>query len=197
MPGQMIPDSRGRLWPINVMQRIQPPNQFNRVLDLDSKLWLRINTCGGLQAVCPGVQTRYREPPWVRQPPQGKRFSKIGSIPLPAADGLDHLVESFLVPVGYDGVIVSTVNEYTGMGFAEGSGDLTWRIQLNYRYVKDYGNITTTIGSLQTPYNINSGAIRLKSRQLVQFFVNRSVASLGNLNGGRIICGLFGWFYPR
>lgn len=199
-----LPAGGGRVdwFPRAVGQRLLPPNGFNSCLADEARLWAAIHDCGGLQALCPGMPYTYAgkylsDPPWVKQPDQGKRFSRIGSIALPPFDGLDHQVLNFLVPLGFDGVIVSTVNIYTGMGFAEGSGDLTWRIQINERYVKDYGAITTSIGSLQTPYNINSGAIRLQSRQLVQCIVSASVAAAGNLNGGRIICGLFGWTYPR
>lgn len=168
---------------------------FDQCLNHEMATWRWIQAHGGLTNICPG--SHYPDPPWTRMPAQGKRFSKIGSIALPNADGLDHLVEAFRVPTGYDGCIVSTVNEYTGTGFAEGSGDLTWRIQMNQRYPRDYGKILTTIGSLTTPYNINSGQIRIMSDQLIQYWVNRSVASLGNLNGGRIVVGLFGWWYPR
>jgi hypothetical protein len=192
-----LPGPGGTLWPINVNQRLQPPNAYNSILQVESDLWGYIQARGGMTKLCPGSADLYPQPPWVKQPSQGKRYSKISSIALPAADATDYEVLSFYVPLGFDGVIISTVNLYTGTGFEEGSGDLTWRIKLNQRYVKDYGAITTSIGSLQTPYNINSGAIRIQSRQLVQYIVNRSVASGGNLNGGRIVCGLFGWYWPR
>jgi hypothetical protein len=191
----MIPGPGGALYPRDVNQRRWPPNEFNQCLDYEACLWQFINDCGGLQAICPGQ--KYASPPWVKMPAQGKRFSKINSIALPSNDGLDHQVLQFLVPQGYDGCIVGVVNLYTGSGFAEGSGDLTWRIRLNQRYVKDYGVITTTIGSLQIPYTVNAGQILLQANQNVQYFVNRSVGSGGNLNGGRIICGLFGWYWPR
>ncbi len=190
-----IPGPGGTWWPRNVTQREYPPNEFNLCLEDEAVIWQRIRQYGGLRAICPG--TRYMEPPWVRMPPQGKRFSKISSITLPSNDGADHLVTQFFVPTGYDGCIAGVVNMYTGMGFNEGSGDLTWRIQLNQRYVKDFGAITTTIGSLQTPYSVPTGQILVQSRQLVSYYVNRSVASFGNLNGGRVICALFGWWWPR
>ena len=182
-------------FPRNLQNRIFPPNVYNSCLDRERETWDRINRCGGIMAICPGH--KYANPPWVKMPPQGKRYSKINSLALPNPDGLDHLVTSFTVPLGYDGCIVSVVQIYTGTGFEEGSGDFTWRIQLNERYVKDYGNTTTSIGSMATPYNINSGQIILQSNQLVRYFVNRSTASAGNENGGRIICSLWGWWWPR
>jgi hypothetical protein len=195
MGSAMIPGLNNRYYPVNLQQRLFPPNMFDACLCDETRLWQEIQRCGGLQALCPGH--KYKEPPWVKMPPQGKRFLKPNSIALPDPDGIDHVVTTIRVPMGYDGVIVSTINLYTGQNFAEGSGDLTWRIKINQHYAKDYGAILTTIGSMQTPYNINSGGIILQSNQLVQFIVNRSTASAGNLNGGRIICTFAGWFWPR
>ena len=190
-----IPSPSGQRYPLNVQQRAFPSNEFDNCLREEYGFWVEINACGGLKFICPGM--RYKDPPWVKMPMQGKRYSKIVSIALPANDGLDHLVGSFIVPTGFDGVGVSVIFNYTGAGFQEGSGDLTWRLKLNQHYVKDYGNVQTQIGSLITPYNVNSGQILLQANQLVQFYVNASVASGGNLNGGRIIAALFGWYYPR
>lgn len=194
MSSAMIPGPGG-YYPVNLMQREFPPNLWNGCLDADCRLWTEINAKGGLTALCPGH--RYDSPPWVKMPPQGKRFGHPSSIALPPADAVDYVVQSFLVPTGYDGVIAAPVNIYTGMGFAEGSGDLTWRIKINLRWAKDYGAITTSLGSLTQPYYNANSQILLQSGQLVQYLVNRSVASLGNLNGGRIIVGLWGWFWPR
>ncbi len=192
----MIPTPQGIWYPRNIQQRKYPPTSYNGCLESELMLWQKINDCGGLLAICPG--RKYTEPPWIRMPQQGKRFSKIGSIALPAANGTDTLIESFKVPYGYDGCIVSVVFSTDGtIGFQQGSGDLTWRLQLNQRWVRDYGAVTTYIGSLITPFNVNSGQIILQSGQLVQVFVNRSVASSGTISGGRVVSGIFGWFWPR
>src|SRR5688572_14489260 len=102
-----------------------------------------------------------------------------------------------IVPTGYDGVITSNVNSYTGQNFQEGSGDIHWRIKLNQRYVPYYGDITTSIGSLTTPYTVNNGSIRVQSRQVITYIAELGAGALGNLTGGRIVCSLFGWTYPR
>jgi hypothetical protein len=192
-----LPSSRGGvLMPRNVTQRQFPPTMFNGCLDSEKATWEDIQRCGGLMSICPGQ--KYVDPPWVKMPSQGKRFSQIGSIPLPTSDyGVDQLVTSFRVPLGYDGCIVSIVQSYTGQGFQDGSGDLTWRIFLNQRPVKNYGNTEVQIGSLITPYNVNSGQIILLSNQYVQYYVNVAASAAGNLNGGRIVCALFGWWWPR
>ncbi len=182
------------MFPRNVNQREFPPNAFNACLWQEEGIWQQINDCGGLMAICPGH--KWVDPPWVKMPPQGRRFTRINSIALPAFDGLDHLVLSYLVPSGRDGTIAAVVQNYTGQGFQEGSGDLTWRLKLNQHYVKDYGDTTTSLGSL-TQYNMNPGQILVQSNQLVQYFVNVSVAAAGNLVGGRIICSTLGWWWPR
>jgi hypothetical protein len=191
----LIPAGSRMLVPRNLQQRLYPPTEFNRCLEDEKGIWQQIQRCGGLMSICPGK--KYNDPPWVKMPQQGKRFSYINSIPLPGPPftGTDTLVTSFRVPLGYDGCIVSVVQNYTGQGFQEGDGDLTWRLQLNQRWVKNYGNTTTSIGSLITPYNINSGQIILLSGQLVQYFVN--VATTANLNGGRVIAACLGWWWPR
>jgi hypothetical protein len=181
-------------WPRNVNFREFPPNAFNGCLNEEAQVWRHINACGGLKALCPGHN--YTEPPWVKMPPQGKRFGHPSSISLPAADGADHVVQSFMVPLGYDGVIAAPVNLYTGQGFVEASGVLTWRIQLGLRYVKDYGAITTSMGSLTQPYYNANSQILLQSGMLVQYSVNRVAGDL-TLIGGRVICGLWGWYWPR
>ena len=193
-PGPFLPGPR-------FIQCQNAPNQFNGMLDSECQLWDWINQHGGLSAICPGK--KYVDPPWVKMPSQGKRYSKIGNLAYSnlIADGNDHLIPftngAFYIPQSHDGCIVSTVFQYTGTGFAEGSGDLTWRIKINQRYAKDYGKVVTQIGSLQTPYNINSGQILVQSGNLIQIFVNIATSASGNLNGGQIIGAVFGWTWPR
>lgn len=182
--------------PRNITQRQFPPTFFNSCIDQNLKVWQKINACGGLMAICPG--NKYSSPPWVKMPSQGKRFSYIQSIPLPTSGyGTDQLVLSWSVPLGYDGVINYIVQNYTGQGFQEGGGDLTWRLSLNERYVKNLGNTTTSIGTLVSgPISPNTTIILL-SGQLVQYFVNVAPSAQSDLSGGRVITSTWGWFWPR
>jgi hypothetical protein len=184
------------LVPRNITQRQYPPTFFNDCLQSDLQIWRKIQRCGGLMAICPG--TKYDYPPWTKMPPQGKRISPINSIPLPTSGyGTDQLVLSFRVPLGWDGVINYVVQTYTGQGFQEGSGDLTWRLQLNERWVKNLGNTTFQIGTLtQGPQSPNAQII-VQSNQLVQYFVNVAASAAANLMGGRIVCSAWGWQWPR
>src|SRR5579859_1290622 len=113
------------------------PNPFDQSLAIEGAIWQDINDRGGLQAICPGH--RYDSPPWVKMPPQGKRFLKIATqnIAVIPNDGADHVMAfnqgPFIMWDGYDGCIDTVIFQFTGQGFVEGSGDLTWRIQINER----------------------------------------------------------------
>lgn len=185
------------IWvPRNLQQREFPPTVFNACLDVERRQWEQINRIGGITAICPG--RKWTEPPWIRMPVQGKRFTKPGSIAMPAANGTDNLVVSWVVPLGYDGVITSLVFQTTSgvTNYVEGSGDLIWRLRINQRWVRDYGNVKTTLGSMQTPYGAaNLGGILIQSGQLIQNFVVNATGS--SVTGGRIIMANFGWFWPR
>lgn len=171
------------------------PNTATKALQREADLFRAIEQGGGLQQICCPMRTPYEDPPYLVQPPQGRQFSEINSIALPAADGLDYLVASFRVPTGYEGVITSVVNLYTGAGFVEGSGDLTWRVRLGRRWARNFGQVLTTMGSLTSPCPLFRGGWRTSTNQVVEYYVNHSV--LSGLAGGRIVCGFFGWHYPQ
>ncbi len=42
----------------------------------------------------------------------------------------DSVVINEVVPSGYDGVLIRTINFFTGTGFLEGSGSIAWRSRL-------------------------------------------------------------------
>jgi hypothetical protein len=184
---------RGIDFPLNVTNRAFWPNQFNSCLDREVQKWNWINMNGGIHKFCRG--NVYRQPPWIVAPAQAERFTSPSSIPLPAADGADHVVLSFKVPHGFDGVAEVLVNNYTGNGFDEGSGDLTWRVLLNNRYPKGLGNIQFSLGSLRAPSPVNAGPLLMQSDQVVQYVVNNATTS--TLAGGRIVCAVIGYWYPR
>ena len=94
---------------------------------------------------------------------------------------------------------VSVIFNYTGAGFQEGSGDLSrGALKLNQHYVKDYGNVQTQIGSLITPYNVNSGQNSLAGESTCSVLC-KCLGRLGRKPERRqwIIAALFGWYYPR
>jgi hypothetical protein len=176
-----------------------PPNPYTECLYREQRMWSNIEARGGLYRLCcPSMPGKGDPPPWVAMPSQGRRYQQIGSILLPAVEGVDNLVTTFSVPTGYDGVIVSIVGMFTGTGFVEGSGDLHYRIQINRRWLKDYGDIQTTMGTVASPCMIYRGGVRLRTQETVRYWVQVGAGGLGHLDPtGRIVCAFFGWFYPQ
>lgn len=177
---------------------VKQPNSATECLYREQGLWKEIAARGGLQGLCCPTKPKGGAPPWVAMPSEGRRFQQIGSIVLPVVANTDTLVTTLAVPTGYDGVIVSVVNMFTGTGFVEGSGDLHYRIQINRRWLKDYGDIQTTMGTVASPCMIYRGGVKLRTQEVVRYWVSVTPAGLGNLlPGGRIVCAFFGWFYPQ
>lgn len=177
-----------------------PPNPWDDCLFQETDLWWKIQCHGGLAETCRRVGgPRYETPPWVVMPPQGRRFQEINTIVLPENVATDNVVVTFRVAVGYDGVIRSLVQRFMGApGLVEGSGDLTWRLQLSRRFANDYGAMQTSLGDLTSPGQMTAGGIRIYSNQTIRYLVSLSAAAAGNLDpNGRILCAIFGWVYPR
>lgn len=176
------------------------PNLFRVCLERDYMTEMAIQKAGGLKELCCPASQSGTNPPWIAMPPEGRPFKKVAGVTVGGGttpEGTNTQVVQFDVPTGYDGVIVSVVNMFTGTGFVEASGDLNWRIQINRRWLKDYGNIQTTLGSLQSPSYIYRGAVRLFEQQRVTYYVNLGSGALGRLSAGNIVCAFFGWFYPH
>lgn len=129
-------------------------------------------------------------------------FDERNVIPLPdPADGNVSAL-SFKVPLGYDGIIIGQRNVYT-QGFNEGSGDLIWRVAVNFtsgptRYLRDCGNILVTLGCVQKYLQVPGGLL-VRSGNSVEYIVSapNTGGSLPPAGTGFIICGLQGIFWPR
>lgn len=166
---------------------------------------------GGL---CAQTQRKYASPPWVSMPSEGRRFRPIEAAPLTdfqtlgVFNGLDTVVLQMRVPLGYDGVIHDVVFNFGGSGFTEGSGDITWRLAADYlpaggvstdvtggRYLRDMGNVTTSIGSLTQPSPVPRGGLRIYSNDLVTALC--SISPAATVANGNIIVSISGWVYPR
>ena len=143
------------------------------------------------------------ELPWVTMPPQGRRFREIGSFPVSSAvfDGITlSQVLQFLVPVGYNGVIDTVIANISGAanGFIEGSGQISWRLAANLRYMRDVGNLQFSIGSLNTPIPDTNSGLRIYSGNIIDFFVTFDPSAEGILSTTSVIvCACYGWIYPR
>lgn len=192
---------------INQQFLLRRPGIWDRYLIEERLLWNRIQDAGGILAVVSPFRRRLLElgnwgEPWMRMPADGIRFPTgppySGSIGMPAFDGLDHLVFAFIVPTGYDGVLTGFTQLYTGTGFVEGSGDITWRVKINQRFPHGLGQTITTIGNLGNPTTAAPGGVRIQSRQYIQYFVNLLPAAAARLDAAaRIVCSVSGWLYPQ
>ena len=140
-------------------------------------------------------------PPYIQPPKNSVRWQPGKNLPLtiPALpDGTDLLVFQEQMPLGYDGLIVALTNIWNGTGFIEGSGDITWRVKIDRRFIPYYDTILTTLGSLTVPYDVVWQGIPLLSGQNVQYFVNFAVGSEARLNlGGMTLCAATGYIWPR
>jgi hypothetical protein len=185
-------------YPFNLCYGHNNPNAYDLCLVNEARMWAVIQAGGGITHFCRrGTEPRYEVYPWVVMPPQGRRFQYINTIPRPPV-GVETEVLKFRVALGWNGVIRGVVNNFIGAGFKEGSGDLVWRIQLNLRYARDYGNIKTSLGDLTGPYDMNAGGILIKSGEDVRYLVTMNAAGAAHLDpAGRVLASLYGWTYPR
>src|SRR5271165_3617556 len=182
-------------WCRNLSYRAMPPNSFNQCLNVTLNTCRAILQSGGLKTVCPTEKRKwYREnDPWVKMPPDGRPVNQIFVLALPANNSTDTLVGSFRVPTGWYCNIPYVVNFYTdpGSAFVQGSGNLTWRYRIDKHYPRNYGAITTYLGSLTQPSPVRNGQIRARSGNIVYLYVNHASAS--SLSGGNIIMAAQGW----
>jgi hypothetical protein len=170
------------------------PNQYDECLGRDYRLYRTIDrtllSCGKKPDCC-----LRDERDWVEQPPGGIAFNPSAAIPLPAAG--DTVIFSTRCPFGYDGVILGQYHGYT-QNWAEGSGDLAWRIRVNGRYLRDMGNILSSLG---TPRQLSPcpGGLWVHSGNLIEYVVDapNTTGSLPPPGVGNILAGLHGWFFPR
>jgi len=172
--------------------------------------WRRV----GLRKICcPRGRTPYTTRPWIAMPAEGRRFKPIGLLAVPGwcwihrprySGPFNTASGNELVPVGYDGVITDVVCGIepgaggSGAGFVEGSGDLIWRLSASGRFLRDHGNIKTSLGSLTSPSPVPRGGIRVWSEDILQFFVAFAPGADARINAtSKIVVSITGWFYPR
>lgn len=109
---------------------------------------------------------------------------------------------SYLVPAGFDGVINTTVNKFViqnGPGLQDGSGMLTWVMQINNYLAIDYNNITIQMGDTPTLGPVaHDGGIRIRANDLITFYALLNAAGAAFLDPNGIVLAAFqGWIYPN
>jgi hypothetical protein len=140
-------------------------------------------------------------PPWQVMPWDGVEFDELHQINTPLNNGVETVIFSFQIPKGYDGVVYGIYNDYTGPGFVNFSGDLTWRIRrgppgLLGQVVRNFGNIQSVMGSLAQPRTFNGGILAI-SEQFYTYTVTHAAASGLAVVGTFIAACLKGYYWPR
>ena len=138
-------------------------------------------------------------PPYIQPPRNAVRWQPRASLVRPAVPaGADQLVFAERIPLGYDGLLIALTNTWNGTGFIEASGDITWRVKIDRRFIPFFDTITVTLGTLAVPYDVVGQGIPLVSGQRVQYFANFQVGSENRLNAdGQTICACTGYIWPR
>ncbi len=138
-------------------------------------------------------------PPYIQPPRNSTRWRPSASLAIPVVPaGVDQLVFSQRIPLGYDGLLIAVTNVWNGTGFVEASGDITWRIKKDRVFIPFFEAIDTTLGSQTVPFDVVGQGTALFSGQLLQYYANFAAGSEGRLNnGGQTVCALTGYIWPR
>lgn len=131
--------------------------------------------------------------PWVNEPPGSIPFDEQGGITLGAAPtpGVDQPVVTMTVPQGFDGVIKYISNNATDPAFVDFSGDLIWKILINGRPVRNFGNILARKGTMAQGRIISP--IRIFSGDVVTYSVQFAAGAVT----GQVVCSFSGYYYPN
>ncbi len=196
---------------IGLPTQMQAPNEYDACLKADADAWEEIVGNGGLQKYCcPKGRKPYTQRPWISMPAEGRRFKPIAILATASAvfDDTDQVIPfttnaNLYVPIGYDGVITDVMcGIFPGSdgvtGFVEGSGDLIWRLSAAGRYLRDLGNIQTSLGSLTAPNPVPRGGLRIYSDDQLVWTCRFAAGADSRISASaRIVCSLVGWYYPR
>jgi hypothetical protein len=132
-------------------------------------------------------------------------INRRASIVAPAY-GVQTLVTSFQVPQAMEAVINAILCKFDGAGFTQGSGEITWVIDINRPLgaggaglgysPPDFSIITTQLGdNIQSgPWPV-PGGIRLSERDTIRFKVTTG-APVGIGSPNLITCMFLGWYWP-
>lgn len=129
--------------------------------------------------------------PWIDEPDGSVPFDEQFGVALPVAFGVETVVLSFQVPIGYDGVIKAISNNFLGGGFVDFSGDIRWRILADGKPIRNFSNILANKGTIAAGRIISP--IRVYSGQVINYIVNH-IANVGLV--GQVVCSLNGYIYP-
>jgi hypothetical protein len=147
----------------------------------------------------------YGNYPWIYPPPEAILINRRFTIAAPAY-GTQVLVTEFDVPQAMLAVITHLVCKFDGSGFYQGSGAITWVVDINRPLgaggaqlgysPPDLSLITTQLGDFINgqPWPL-PGGIRLSERDQLRFKVTTAnPVGIGAPN--YITCCFLGWYWP-
>jgi hypothetical protein len=134
------------------------------------------------------------KPWWLDFPRDGRYFDRSGIIATPALGSSLTTVLSFTAEPGWDGVIRAISQNYTGGGFVQGSGDLTWTIRRAGAVEVEYNAKAFELGDVKDPTETE---IIFHENELIEYLVSVSATAGIPIAGTFIICRMKGWMKPR
>lgn len=141
------------------------------------------------------------DPPWIKMPPDGSPFDERAAIATPAAGGAETVILQFRVPEGHDGVILGIHCGFTGPGFNQGSGDLTWALKkgppgIIGEPVRNYGRILFSLGTIQENRQVHGG-ILIRGNDYIVISVIHSALSPIIPGGTSCTAALAGYYWGK
>jgi hypothetical protein len=127
---------------------------------------------------------------WIEEPPGSVSFDEQGAANFVPGD-VDLPIVSIRVPQGFDGVIDWISNNIVTATppFVPFSGEVIWKILLNGKPVRNFGNVLTEKGTIEQGRQVSP--IRIFSGDLLQYTV-----SSPDVTSGTTIASLTGYYYP-
>lgn len=129
---------------------------------------------------------------WLDEPPGSIPFDEQGTLSIPVTPGVDVPVLVMVVPQGYDGIIRWVSNNVINATPAFLPGNLIWKIEINGRPVRNFGNILQEKGTIYQGREVSP--IRVFSGDSVSYTVQLPASSPGIT--GETVCSLTGYYYP-
>lgn len=127
--------------------------------------------------------------------------SVAGSLPFTAlnpantvlpAVAAEVVVVSFTVPAGRNCSITRLANQLITGGWNQGTGQLSWRIQVDKQAVQGYSNLNSSVGTVALPKDLTEAPILARENQLVELILLNNSLAVG---GSNPVLGLLGGFF--
>ena len=127
---------------------------------------------------------------WLDEPSGAVPFDEQGTVFIPLAPNVDTTITAFTVPQGFDGVI-KWISNTASDPFPPGT--FIWKILINGRPSRNFGNITVEKGSIQQGRVISP--IRIFSGDMVAYTIRTIIPA--NVTPDETTTASFtGYFYP-